>query len=167
MLVRTHRSRSFGRASSHPDTVGHHHTQVPHASTTALGSKQLLGSERAGAPTRDSRQRLHTHARDSKQAREHIQTEGVGERGVACRHTQCAASVVGFTALSCSFHSAETHGCELCTDTGYCCRSEAMNRATQGRTAPRARACARAVGHRVMAMMLHRDHSGERRSCVQ
>ena len=53
------------------------------------------------------------------------------------------------------------------TDPGYCCRSEAMNRATQGRTAPRARACARAVGHRVMAMTLHRDHSGECRPCVQ
>ena len=98
---------------------GHRRTP-PHASTTRKYQSARLEAAarfracRARPHATGSRQRLHTHARDSKQAREHIQTEGVGERGVACRHTQCAASVVGFTALSCSFHSAETHGCELC-----------------------------------------------------
>ncbi len=68
---------------------GHRRTP-PHASTTRkyhsarLEAAARFRACRARPHATGSRQRLHTHARDSKQAREHIQTEGVGERGAAC-----------------------------------------------------------------------------------
>ena len=119
----------FGHACPYPQikelrasilTPGHRRTP-PHACTTRkYHSARLEAAARFRAcrcaHTRQEADSGCIRTQGTRSRRESTSRRKPSARGVwpACRRTQCAASVVGFTALSCSFHSAETHGCELC-----------------------------------------------------